>query len=137
VVDLGPVKERLAKCIRLFGSAERANARTMTERALESVGASWTDLGDWIDHSYSEDEMLEMVATVRKEERARVPHSNGHIVLPEDSEMADYCYERRGRLEAKHHNFVDEMPARTRRRTLTLKERGYLASLYIRLGGRA
>jgi hypothetical protein len=75
VADLAPIKDRLAKCIRLFGSAERANARIMTERALRSVGANWTDLGDWIEHSYSEDEMLEMVATVRKEERARAPQS--------------------------------------------------------------
>jgi hypothetical protein len=93
-------------------------------------------LGDWIENSYSEEEMLEAVAVVRKEERARAPQSNGHVVLPEDSEMADYCFARRGRLEAKHHNFIDEMPARTRRRTLTLKEKGYLACLYIQLGER-
>jgi hypothetical protein len=136
VADLAPVKERLAKCIRLFGSAERANARIMTERALARVDANWTDLGDWIEHSYSEDEMLETVAAVRKEERARAPQSNGHLVLPEDSEMADYCYARRSRLEAKHHSFVDKMPILTRRRTPTLRERGYLASLYIQLGGR-
>jgi hypothetical protein len=82
VADLAPIKERLAKCIRLFGSAERANARTMTERALESIGASWTDLGDWIEHSYSEAELCELVDTVRKQERTRAPQSNGHIVLP-------------------------------------------------------
>jgi hypothetical protein len=99
VADLASVKERLAKCIRLFGSAERANARTMTERALESVGASWTDLGCWIEHSYSEDKMLEMVATVRKEERARAPQRNGRIVLPEPSEMAEYCHQRLGRMK--------------------------------------
>jgi hypothetical protein len=136
VADLAPIKERLAKCIRLFGSAERANARTMTERALESVGASWTDLGDWIEHSYSEDEMLEMVTAVRKEERARVPHSNGHIMLPEPSEMADYCYANRGRLEEKHHSFIDKMSVHRGHRLLSLKEKGYLASLYIQLGGR-
>jgi hypothetical protein len=136
VADLAPIKERLAKCIRLFGSAERANARTMTERALESIGASWTDLGDWIEHSYSEAELCELVDTVRKQERTRAPQSNGHIVLPEPSEMADYCYARHGRLDLKHHDFIDKMPVRTRHHSLTLKEKGYLASLYIQLGGR-
>jgi hypothetical protein len=138
VADLAPVKERLAKCIRLFGSAERANARIMTERALASVGASWTDLGDWIEHSYSEDEMLEMVATVRKEEHARAPQSNGHIVLPEASEMAEYCHERLNRLkDDKQRDFVSEMYVITRRRmSLSLGRLGYLASIYIQIGGR-
>jgi hypothetical protein len=72
VADLTPIKERLAKCVRLFGSAERANARSMTERALASVGASWTDLGDWIENSYSEEEMLELsLSFARKKEHAR------------------------------------------------------------------
>jgi hypothetical protein len=138
VVDLAPIKERLAKCIRLFGSAERANARIATERALASVGASWTDLGDWIEHSYSEDEMLEMVATVRKEEHARAPQSNGHIVLPEASEMAEYCHERLNRLkDDKQRVFVSEMYVITRRRmSLSLRRLGYLASIYIQIGGR-
>jgi hypothetical protein len=138
VVDLAPVKDRLAKCIRLFGSAERANARIMTERALASVGASWTDLGDWIENSFSEDEMLEMVATVRKEEHARAPQSNGHIVLPEASEMAEYCHERLNRLkDNKQRDFVSEMYVITRRRmSLSLGRLGYLASIYIQIGGR-
>ena len=138
MADLAPVKERLAKCIRLFGSAERANARTMTERALGSVGASWTDLGDWIEHSYSEDEMLEMVAAVRKEERARVPHSNGHIMLPEPSEMAEYCHQRPNRLkDDAQREFINEMYVKTRQgMNLKLGTLGYLASIYIKLGGR-
>jgi hypothetical protein len=138
MADLAPIKERLAKCIRLFGSAERANARTMTERALESVGASWTDLGDWIEHSYSEDEMLEMIAAVRKEEHTRAPQSNGHISLPEPSEMAEYCHQRLGRLkDDKQREFVTEMCLVTRRgRGLSLGRLGYLASIYIQVGGR-
>ena len=107
----------------------------MTERALGSVDANWTDLGDWIEHSYSEEEMLEAIETVRKEERARIPQRNGHTLLRDDSEMADYCYTRRHRLEEKHHSFVDKMPDQARRRALSLRERGYLVSLYVRLGG--
>ena len=107
----------------------------MVERTLATIGATWTDLGDWIVHSYSEAELLELAAVIRKEERARAPQRNGHTVLREDSEMADYCYARRAQLEEKHHSFVEDMPARIRRRRLNLKERGYLASLYIQLGG--
>jgi hypothetical protein len=138
VADLAPIKDRLAKCIRLFGSAERANARIMTERALRSVGANWTDLGDWIEHSYSEDEMLEMVATVRKEERARARQSNGHIVLPEPSEMAEYCHQRPNRLkDDAQREFINEMYVKTRQGiNLKLGTLGYLASIYIKLGGR-
>jgi hypothetical protein len=110
----------------------------MTQRALESVGANWTDLGDWIEHSYSEDEMLEMVATVRKEERARAPQSNGHIVLPEPSEMAEYCRQRPHQLkDDAQREFIDEMYVKTQQgKNLKLGTLGYLASIYIKLGGR-
>jgi hypothetical protein len=137
VADLAPIKERLAKCIRLFGSAERANARTMTERALASVGASWTDLGDWIEHSYSEDEMLEMVAAVRREE-VRAPQSNGHIVLPDAAEMAEYCHARlSGLKDDKQRDFVSDIYVITQRgKGLSLRRLGYLASIYIQIGGR-
>ena len=137
MADLAPVRDRLAKCIRLFGSAERANARVMTERTLASVGASWTDLGDWIANSYSEDEMRQFEAAIRKEERARAPQSapqvNGHIVLPSFPEMVDYCNQRRNQLEPKQQEFVGDM---RHRRVPTRKQKGYLVSIYIQIGGR-
>jgi hypothetical protein len=135
---LAPIKGRLAKCVRLFGSDERGNARTMTERALASVGANWTDLGDWIENSYSESEMLELDAAVRKEERARAPQSNGHIVLPEVSEMAQYCHDRLGQLkDDKQREFVSDMRACTQRgMRLSLGRLAYLASIYIKHGGK-
>jgi hypothetical protein len=110
----------------------------MTERALASVGASWTDLGDWIEQSYSEAEMLEMVAAVRKEECARAPRSNGHMILPEPPEMAEYCHQRLGRLkDDKQRDFVSDMYVITQRGAkLSLGRLGYLASIYIQIGGR-
>jgi hypothetical protein len=148
MVDLAPIKERLAKCIRLFGSAERANARIMTERALASVGASWTDLGDWIEHSYSEDEMAEFAQAVRAEgveagikigmTRASNGGGNGHLSLPKPSDMAQYCHERIGRLkDDKQREFVSDMYVITQRgMNLSLGRLGYLASIYIQIGGR-
>jgi hypothetical protein len=146
VADLAPVKERLAKCIRLFGSAERANARNMTERALTSVGASWTDLGDWIEKSYSEDEMQEFCLQVRKEGieegikigKARASQSNGHVVLPEASEMAEYCHERLSRLKNDwQRDFIADIYVITRRsKKLSLPRLGNLVKIYIEIGGK-
>jgi hypothetical protein len=148
VADLAPIKERLAKCIRLFGSAERANARTMTERALESAGASWTDLGNWIEHhSYTEDDLKEFGQAQRAEgveagikigmARASNGGGNGHT-LPKALEMAEYCHDRLGRLKNdKQRDFVDDMLVITRRgMNLSLGRLGYLASIYIQIGGR-
>lgn len=138
MADLASIKDRLAKCIRLFGSAERANARLMTERALVSVGANWADLGNWIENSFSEAEMNEIVDAIRKEERARAPQSNGHYALPEASEMARYCHERLSRLkDDKQRDFILDMYVITQRgRSLSLGRLGYLASIYIQIGGR-
>jgi hypothetical protein len=147
VADVSPKKkttpqERIAQLVRQFGAPERgvrANAWRALEHAMKDFGVNWSDVGNWIERDngkYTEEEMLEMVALVRKEEQARVPQSNGHTVLPEDSEMAEYCDAHRNRLEAKHHDFIGEVLVRTRRHSLTLKQRGYLASLYIQLGGR-
>ena len=140
MADLAPVKERLAKCIRLFGSAERANARTMTERALESVGANWTDLGDWIEHSYNEQEMLEMAAAIRKDERAReCRRATATSCCLRPSKMAEFCHERLVSIEGRQ-------AARVCRRHVCdhaagdepiIEERlGYLVSIYIQIGGR-
>jgi hypothetical protein len=145
VADLAPIKERLAKCIRLFGSTERANARTMTERALESVGASWTDLGDWIEHSYSESEMLEAIEAARKENLRKgieigkaQQRNNGSIMLPEPAEMAEFCHARLGRLkDDKQRDFVSDMYLITQTsRRLSPGRLGYLASIYIQIGGK-
>jgi hypothetical protein len=139
MADLAPIRKRLAKCIRLFGSAERANARIMTERALASVDASWTDLGDYIETSFSEAEMDEIVDAIRKQERARVsPPRNGHFMLPDAFEMAEYCQSRLHRLkDDKQRDFVSDMYLITQRGIkLSLGRLGYLASIYIQIGGR-
>jgi hypothetical protein len=156
MADLAPIKERLAKCIRLFGSAERANARNMTERTLVSIGASWSDLGNWIENGgmdsegkYTETEMQEFSLAIRKqgvEEGIKIgmaraqaqQQSNGHIVLPEPSEMAEYCHQQPNRLkDDAQRKFIDEMHVKTRA-GINLKRGtlGYLASIYIKLGGR-
>jgi hypothetical protein len=120
---------------------ERVNAFAALERLMRREGITWSDIGNAIeqdDGKYTEEEMLEMVAAVRKEEQARAPQSNGHIVLPEPAEMAQFCHERRRRLkDDKQREFIDDMLLITQRaRSLSLGRLGYLASIYIQLGGR-
>jgi hypothetical protein len=152
VADLAPIKERLAKCIRLFGSAERANARVMTERALASVDATWTDLVEF--GKYTEAEMQEFAQAARAEGveagikiglvRASNGSGNGHLTLPPPAEMADFCQTRRGRLKNdSERKFTDEMVVATRphnqmfiRNRLYPGQLGYLASIYIKNGGK-
>jgi hypothetical protein len=129
----------------MLGSSggERRNAFAALERIMQSEGVTWSDIGNAIEHErndgkYTEEEMLEFVAAVRKDEQARAPQSNGHIVLPEASEMAQYCHDRRSRLkDDKQRDFVSDMVVITQRgMNLSLGRLGYLASIYIQIGGR-
>jgi hypothetical protein len=152
VADLGPNKELIAKCFRMLGSSggERRNAWTALEHIMQSAGISWTDIGNVIDEDkYTESEMQEFAQAARAEGvetgikigSARVQarqQSNGHIMLPEPSEMADYCHQRPNQLkDDAQRKFINEMYAKTRR-GMNLKRGtlGYLASIYIKLGGK-
>jgi hypothetical protein len=154
VADLDPWK-RIAQLARMVGSigGERRNAFTALEQTMRSEGITWTDIGNAIerttDGKYTEDEMQQFALAVRKEgveegikigiARAQAQQqSNGHIVLPEPSEMAEFCHERLGRLkDDKQRDFVSDMYVITRRgRSLSLGRLGYLASIYIQIGGR-
>jgi hypothetical protein len=156
VADLGPSKKRIAQLLRMLSSSggERRNAFAALERTMESENITWTDIGNAIEHGsddskYSEAEMQEFAQAVRAEgveagikigmARAQTQQrSNGHIVLPEASEMAQYCQQRSSRLkDDRQREFIDEMYSMTQRgRTLSLGRLGYLASIYIGIGGR-
>jgi hypothetical protein len=155
VADLGPHKEKIAKLLRMLGSSggERRNAFAALERTMQSEGITWTDIGNAIEHTadgkYTEDEMQQFALAVRKEgveegikigiARGRAQQqSNGHIVLPEPSEMAEYCRLRSHRLkDDKQREFISDVYAiMLRGRGLSLGRLGYLASIYIQMGGR-
>jgi hypothetical protein len=152
-VDLGPNKKRIAQLVRLLGSSggERRNAFAALERIMLSDGVSWTDIGDAIERDegkYTEAEMQEFAQAVRAEGLeagikiglARVSNGggNGHLLLPEPAEMAEFCHERLGRLKNdRERTFAIEMYVITQRGVrLSLGRLGYLASLFIQLGGR-
>jgi hypothetical protein len=154
VPNLDP-RQRIAQLLRLLSSTggERRNAFAALERFMRSEGISWSDIGNMIEYTadgkYSEDEMQQLALAVRKEgieegikigkaqAQAR-QHSNGHIVLPEPAEMAQYCRDRLNQLkDDKQRDFVNDMYVITRRGWgLSLRRLGYLASIYIQVGGR-
>ena len=140
-------------------SAHERGVRVATWRAIEltmqSNGITWVDVGNWIeqgdalerdDGKYTESEMQEFAQASRAEGveagikigMARALQSNGHIVLPEASEMAEYCHGRLNRLkDDKQREFVADMYVITQRgKNLSLGRLGYLASIYIQIGGR-
>ncbi|WP_426612917.1 hypothetical protein [Bradyrhizobium sp. McL0616] len=146
-------RKRIAQLVRMLstGGGERRNAFAALERAMASAGVTWTDIGDCVEHDadgkYTDTEMQELAQAARAEgvdagirigmARGSNGGGNGHLVLPEFPEMADYCHRHRADLEPKHHDFVDRIPIRARGwRSLSRKEQGYLASLYIQLGGK-
>jgi hypothetical protein len=154
VADLGPNKKRLAQLVRMLGSSggERRNAFTALERVMLGAGVGWTDLGDAIEHGvgkFTEDEMVELAQAARAEgveagikigaARAGNASGNGQLTLPKPAEMAEYCHSRTSRLkDDKQREFVSDMFLITRRRGVGLSAArlGYLASIYIQIGGR-
>ena len=138
-------KEKITMLVRQLSAHEhgvKVAAWRAIERAMQSHGITWVDVGNWIENSYSEEEMLEAVDIVRKEERQRAQQtaarSNGHMVLPSPVEMADFCEARRNRLkDDKQRAFIDEMVWKTRQMPrLHPGTLGYLVSLYIKHGGK-
>jgi hypothetical protein len=154
VIDLGPNKKRIAQLLRMLSSSggERRNAFTALERLMRNEDVTWTDIGDWIEHDadgkYTESEMQEFAQAVRAEgveagikiglTRAANGGGNGHLSLPKPFEMAQYCHERLARMkDDRQREFVIDMWMITQRsNNLSLGRLGYLASIYIQIGGR-
>jgi hypothetical protein len=158
VTDLDPWK-RVAQLARMLSSSggERRNAFAALERTMQSEGITWSDIGNAIEHGgelehndgkYTESEMQEFAQASRAEgveagikigiARASNGSGNDHLSLPKPSDMAQYCHERLGRLKNdKQREFVADMYVITRRGVnLSLGRLGFLASLYIQIGGK-
>ena len=70
--------------------------------------------------------------------RASNGSGNGQLTLPDPLEMAEYCHDRLHRMkDDKQREFVSDIYVITQRgRNLSLGRLGYLASIYIQIGGR-
>jgi hypothetical protein len=154
-----PNKKRIAKLVRQFSAAERgvrANAWEATERALKDIGANWSDVGNWIEgddepkpdpNKYTEADLQEFGRIQRAEgveagirlgqARAGNGGSNGYT-LPKAVVMAQYCHDRLSQLkDDRQRDFVSDIFGIAQRgRSLTPGRLGYLASIYIQIGGR-
>jgi hypothetical protein len=132
---------------------ERRNAFAALERTMQSEGVTWTDIGDAIEEGgndrYSEAEMQELAQAARAEgvetgikigqARAQGNSGNGQLMLPSPPEMAEYCNDRLARLkDDRQRDFVSDIYLITRRgrHSLSPGRLGYLASIYIQIGGK-
>jgi hypothetical protein len=136
-------RKKIAKLVRMFGTTERgerANAWSAMARLLQNEGLSWTDVGNTIEcNDLTESEMAEIFEAGVKEGimRASGQQSNDHITLPTPLEMAEFCHQRPNQLkDSKQRDFVDDMLIYMRRGiNLSRGRLGYLASIYIQIGG--
>jgi hypothetical protein len=148
-------QKKIAHLFRMLGTTggERKNAFAALERILQNNRIDWNDIGDVIangaeqdDGKYTEAEMQEFAQAARAEGveagikmgKARASNGNGCLTLPEPFEMAEYCHDRLRRLkDSKQREFVSDVYLITQRGTnLSLGRLGYLASIYIQIGGR-
>ena len=156
MADLGSNKKRIAQLFRMLGTSggERRNAFAALERAMQSEGVTWNDIGDVIaggghdDGKYTETEMQELAQAARAEgveagikmgtARASNGSGNGQLTLPKPFEMAQYCYDRLHRLKDNNQrDFVSDIYVIAQRgANLSPGRLGYLASIYIQIGGR-
>jgi hypothetical protein len=156
VADLSN-KKRIAQLFRLLGSTggERRNAFAALERLMQSEGIGWSDIGNTIEcnderssSKYTEAEMLEFAQAARAEgveagirigvARAANGGGKNQLTLPLPAEMAEYCHERARQLkDDDQRKFISEMLVTTRHcRRPPPGPLGYLASLYIKHGGK-
>jgi hypothetical protein len=137
-------RKKIAKLIRMFGAPEhgvRANAWSAMVRLLQNEDLSWTDVGNVIEcGDLTEDEIRELFEAAMKEatKRAQAQQSNDQITLPTPLEMAGFCRQHSNQLkDDKQRDFVSDMFVYTRRgMNLSRGRLGYLASIYIQIGGR-
>jgi hypothetical protein len=115
-------KKRIAALVRLLGTSEkgeRANAWRALGRAMQGVGLTWTDLGNMVESGGENLGDLQAIYDAALEEavrRVQAQQSNGHISLPEPSEMAEFCHQSSRQLkDDKQRDFVSEMYVFTRR----------------------
>jgi hypothetical protein len=127
---------------------ERRVAFPKLERAMQNAGFKWVDIGNFVaDPRYTEAEVQQCAQAARAEGveaginigLARASNGNGHgYTLPKDTIMAEYCHQQFGRLKSDtERDFINRVYPKTQRRgNLSSGELGFLASVYIKHGGK-
>ena len=153
VVNEKSFETRLADLIRKFGTEFEGEA-IATWRALGRLLAardvSFTDLGDAVEKlatgGLEEAEMQRVfdagfakgsLETERKQMEGQAVYGQRPDGGADWEAIALHCQREKSRLEAKHHQFVDDMASRmTWGREPTEKQGKYLISVFRQLGGR-
>lgn len=147
---LAPISDRVGKLLRLLASdndGEVVAAVKALRRTLQSAGADLHALADVIEKPtaapLSEAEMQRILdAGIEIGIAKGIAQARELGVFkpvgtdPTPHEMARYCQENIARLAPKHHQFVDDMAAKTLKPwPLTPKQTEYLKSLWHQAGG--
>jgi hypothetical protein len=157
VAELGPNKKLTAKLLRSLGTNIPNERRTVWIK-LHDAKVSWCDVGDAYecygeprpdDGKFTEAELQEYGQAMRAEgveagikigqARARNGSSNGHgYTLPEAAVMVEYCHQQLGWLRSDtERDFIDRVYPRIKRGiNLSLRELGFLMSVYTKTGGK-
>jgi hypothetical protein len=146
-------EERIASLVRMLGTehdGETLNTVSVLKRTLASRNLTFTDLGDGIEKlatgglTQGEMERIRDSAYAKGVADAKRESTGARAVFglrPDGSqdweEIALHCQQEKSRLEAKHHQFVDDMASRlTWGQEPSEKQGKYLLSLFRRVGGR-
>ena len=146
-------EQRLADLIRHLGAehdGEVLNTVGALRKALASRNLTFTDLGDGLEKLATGDltqgamQRIHDAAYAKGLADAERKSTEGQAVYglrPDGShdweEIALHCQQQKQRLEAKHHQFVDDMASRlTWGREPSEKQGKYLLSLFRQIGGR-
>ena len=149
---------KLGKPIRLLASnsqGEAFAALCAIARLLEAYGQGFHELAEHVENAtgggLSEDDKkkirseIENARAIGYEEGVRAAESKQHGTgafrntdgTLDWKEVALYCQRQKQRLPDKHHEFIDDMAARTvYGREPTPKQHQYLHSLFFKLGGK-
>ena len=145
---------RIADLIRLLGSeseGEVLNAHGALKRLLASKDVSFTDLGNALEKlatgGLEEAEMQRifdagyqkgLTDSTRKQAEEQAVYGQRLDGSNDWEAISLFCQREKERLEAKHHQFIDDMASRMAwgGRQPTPKQGTYLLSLFRQLGGR-
>jgi hypothetical protein len=147
-------EQKIADLIRRLGTDHEPEAVTvvrMLKRLLASQNVTFTDLGDAIEKlangSLTEQAIKQIYDAaytkgVSDPERKHADAEGAYGLRPDGSTdweaIALHCQQRKDRIEAKHHQFVDDMASRMTwgREPASEKQGKYLLSIFRQAGGR-
>ena len=148
-----PFEAKLGNLIRMLGTEHEGEVIatwSALRRLLASRSVTFTDLGDAVERlatgGLEEAEMQRVFAAgeaegARKERRL---HTEAEAAFGKRADgstdweaIALYCQREKAHVDARHHEFIDDMASRmTWGREPTPKQGTYLVSLFRQLGGR-